>query len=196
MTTYSAPRRRDRLALQKTIFRYTLPSRIAALAVVVVVLALWWVVLQQVLHFGRTRDYTVFDTLGPEILSWVQKYNPFFWWGLVIVCSIFILYFLYGFVVFLHKRSLLKPVSASSVQSLLQTLSPGSHEVLAWAWDNQREPITVGVLQRTVNELRHGRYQQIKLSQEHAQLLAQAQTPAPTHAQTAEPATEEVLHTF
>lgn len=196
MTTYSAPRRRDRLALQKTIFRYSLPSHLTALFVVVVVFVLWLTALQQVLDFGRTRDYTVFDTLGPEVLTWVQKYNPFFWWGLVIVCSIFILYFLYSFVVFLHRRSLLKPISAHSVQILLNQLNSGSHEVLAWAWDNQREPITVGVLQRTVREIRHGRYQQIKLSQEHAQLLAQARVPTPTQMQTPPSDADEVLHTF
>lgn len=195
MTTSNAPRLRDRHALHKTIWRYTLISRVTAAAVVVIVALLWWAAIKKVVHFGSTRDYAVFDTLGPEILTWVERYNPFFWWGLVIICSIFVAYFLYVFVVFVHRRSQLTPISASSIEDLLGELQPGSREVLAWVWNDRREPITVGVLQRTVQALRQGRYEQITLSRAHARLLDQNQQNDPTE-DTAASSDKEVLHTF
>lgn len=192
MTANAAPRLRDRHVLHKTIFRYTLFSRIIALIVVLVVIFAWWRGLLRVLQFGRTRDYTTFDVLGPDILSWIQKYNPFFWWGLVVLGSLIILYFLYQFVVFMHRRSQLRPISSLTCEHLLQQLSPPSQEVLDWVWENRKEPITVGVLQRTLAALRQGRYQQIKLCQQHKALLHKAKE---KH-QLNQKSTKEVLHTF
>ncbi len=195
MKTSDAPRLRDRHALHKTIFRYTLMSRALATLVVVAVALFWWAAATKIIAFGRTRDYAVFDSLGAEILDWVERYHLFFWWGLVIICSIFIAYFLYVFVVFVHRRSQLTPISAHSVAQLLRELQPGSCEVLAWVWQDRREPITVGVLQRTVQALRHGRYELIKLSQAHADLLEQHQEQQRTQPLNAQKE-REVLHTF
>lgn len=195
MKTSDSPRLRDRSALHKTILRYTLVSRIAAVAVVVIVALLWWAAIKWVIGFGSSLDYAVFDTLGPEVLTWVERYNPFFWWGLVIICSIFIAYFLYVFVVFVHRRNRLTPISAHSIESLLRELSPASREVLAWVWQDRREPITVGVLQRTAQALRQGRYEQIKLSHTHARLIQQSQENTPSQGDP-DAGTKEVLHTI
>jgi len=192
MTAHTSPRLRDRHALHKAIFRYTLISRIAAAITVLVVCLIWWAIINRVLRFGRTRDYAAFDTLGPELLAWIQKYNPFFWWGLVVVCSIFILYALYAFVVFLHRRSQHIPISARSLEQLLGELNPASREVLSWVWDDRKNPITVGVLQRTALALRQGRYDLIRLSQEHAQLINNSQPDIPMP----RTQTKEVLHTI
>src|SRR5690625_5284660 len=81
MQTSDAPRLRDRSALHKTILRYTLFSRIIGAVVVVVVALLWWAAAKWVIHFGSTRDYAVFDTLGSEVLTWVERYHPFFCGG-------------------------------------------------------------------------------------------------------------------
>ncbi len=195
MQTSDAPRLRDRSALHKTILRYTLFSRIIGAVVVVVVALLWWAAAKWVIHFGSTRDYAVFDTLGSEVLTWVERYHPFFWWGLVIICSIFIAYSLYVFVVFIHRRSQMTPISARSVELLLRDLGPASREVLDWVWHDRREPITVGVLQRTVQALRQGRYEQIKLSHTHAQLIEESLKNTPPQP-TATVGDKEVLHTI
>src|SRR5690625_7992102 len=101
MKTSDSPRLRDRSALHKTILRYTLVSRIAPVAVVVIVALLWWAAIKWVIGFGSSLDYAVFDTFGPEVLAWVERYNPSFWWWLVIFCSLVIACFIYYIVVFL-----------------------------------------------------------------------------------------------
>lgn len=190
MNTLTQPTGHDRLALRRAILRYSATSYFIALAVVIVVLLIWWALLRRILNFGRTRDYSAFDSLGPEVLGWVQKYNPFFWWALVILASIFILYFLYSFVRSLHRRTQQRSLSAHHMQQLFQQLSPASIEVLDWVWNTRRDPITVGVLQHTLLALRLGRYQKIRLCQEHERLLTEALTPEDKVRDT------ETLHTF
>ena len=50
-------------------------------------------------------------------------------------------------------------------------LSPGAVQVLQWSWQDRREPITVGVLQRTQRQLQNGRAARIELAERHAALL-------------------------
>src|SRR5690606_3603852 len=108
----------------------------------------------------------------------VQQYNPFFWWAIVALCTLIIAYFVYAFVLAMNRRAKARRVGADIVAGLAAELSPAAIQVVQWSWQNRREPITVGVLQRAQVELQNGRAAQIHLAERHAALLDTAMTPS------------------
>jgi len=57
------------------------------------------------------------------------------------------------------------------VEQLVQQLSAPALDVLDWAWQDRRDPLSVGDLQRALAEMRNQRYQKITLAREHQALL-------------------------
>ncbi|MAK55384.1 MAG: hypothetical protein CML17_06025, partial [Pusillimonas sp.] len=77
------------------------------------------------------------------------------------------------------KRVNERVVATSVLGTLVAQLSEPAKDVLRWVWENPREPVTVGDLQQTRQELRGGRAQKIATSREHTQLLGSAPIDAP-----------------
>lgn len=165
------PTRADAALLRNTVLKLTAPGRVATVAVIVLAALLWWWLLHRVIRFGQELDYSGLEALGPQVLGFVQQYNPFFWWGVVAICTLIIAYFLYGFVDATNQRIRAKRVDADIVALLASRLSAPALQVLRWSWQNRREPITVGVLQQTRHELASGRASKIALAEQHAALL-------------------------
>ncbi|QIM48176.1 hypothetical protein G9Q38_02785 [Pusillimonas sp. DMV24BSW_D] len=173
------PTPRDFSALRNTLLKLTATHKIICTVVVVVVALVWYYLLQRVVAFGHTVDYTGLEVLGGPTIEFLNRYNPYFWWALVALCTLIIAYFLINFVRAGRKRVNAQVVATNTMQSLVAQLSEPAKDVLRWVWDNPREPITVGDLQQTSQELRNGRAQKIAISREHLQLLGSSPVDPP-----------------
>jgi len=165
------PTRADAALLRNTVLKLTAATRIFTVGVVIVAALIWWSLLHRVIAFGKGLDYSGLQALGGQVVTLVEQYNPFFWWAIVALCTLIIAYFLYGFVEAMNRRASARRVSADIVAVLASRLSPAAVQVVHWSWQNRREPITVGVLQRAQRELQSGRAAQIELAERHAALL-------------------------
>jgi len=171
------PTRADAALLRNTVWKLTAALRIFTVAVVAVAALVWWSLLHKIIDFGQGLDYSGLDALGAQVAAFVRQYNPFFWWAVVALCTLIIAYIVFGFVGSMNRRARNRRVDAVTVQGLAAQLSPAAIRVLQWSWQNRREPITVGVLQRARNELQHGRAAQIHLAEQHAALLEASGVP-------------------
>lgn len=69
------------------------------------------------------------------------------------------------------RRGRAKIVGEDTIQMLAAQLSEPAREVLRWSWQDRREPVTVGDLQRAAAELRSGRAAKIALARRQAAML-------------------------
>lgn len=169
--TQHQPTRQDDAVLRNTLLKLTAAQKILCTVVVAAVALIWYDLLNRLIAFGRGLDYTGLHALGAQIVEFLKHYNPFFWWGVVALCTLIIAYFLYGFIQSTQRWSQARLVSAETLAELLKHLSAPAREVLNWAWQDRRDPMTVGDLQRAHRELRAGRFGKIQLSARHAALL-------------------------
>jgi len=172
------PTRADASRLRNTVLRLTAATRVFTVGVVVIVAIVWWFLLHRLIAFGRDLDYSGLEAMGGQVAAIVKQYNPFFWWAIVALCTLIIAYFLFGFVGAMNRRASARRVDAATVAGLASDLSPPALQVLQWSWQNRREPITVGVLQRAHHELQAGRAARIELAQRHGALLDTALAPS------------------
>lgn len=170
-TERPGPSRADATLLRKTVWQLTAANRVLTVALIAIVAWVWWILLQKVVRFGKGIDYSGLEAFGARIATFIKQYNPFFWWAIVALCTLIIAYFLFGFVQAMNRRAAGRYVAADIVALLASRLSPPAVEVLQWSWVNRRDPITVGVLQRALHELKAGRAAKIALASSHAALL-------------------------
>ena len=175
-STLPAPTVKDRLAVHQTILRLTAAYKVIAAAIVVIVAVVWLTVINRILHFGRTLDYSGLEALGLDA-ALIQQYSPFFWWTVVIICSLLITYLLVNFVQYTRQRASQKIVSHQDLQDLLKKISPAAAQVIGWAWENRRYPVNVGVLQQSAVQLGAKRYTLICLAKDQESLLTQFAQP-------------------
>ncbi|HUH88242.1 MAG TPA: hypothetical protein VL003_09355 [Pusillimonas sp.] len=166
----------DHAILRSTLLKLTATQKILCTVVVAVVALVWYVLLNRLVAFGARMDYSGLQVLGAEATAFLQRYNAFFWWALVALCTLIIAYFLVGFVQSRRQHVRGKIVSADTFQALAGQLSEPAREVLRWAWQDRSRPVTVGVLQHAAAELRSGRAAKIVLARQQAQILG-ATTP-------------------
>ena len=165
--------RRDVTLVRRTLHHLTAAQKITCAVVIVITALIWWSLLKRLLTFGRSIDYSGLHALGAQTVALLQQYNPFFWWTVVVICTLLISYLLFNFVQYTRQRASQKIVSDSDLQQLLAKISPAASHVLAWAWENRRHPITVGVLQQTTAQLGANRYSLICLAKDQESLLQQ-----------------------
>jgi hypothetical protein len=175
-TTPNPSTRQDRALLRRTLWALTAIHKAVCVLVIAVVAVAWFSVLERVLAFGKTVDYSGLNALGGHAITLLQHYNPFFWWAVVVLCTLIIAYFLKLFVQASRRRVLARVVSQAVVQQLAMGLSPAGLDVLNWSWVNRREPLRVGDINRCVNELNAGRAQRIELARQHQELLGSRPT--------------------
>ena len=168
------PTRQDRALLRQTLLTLTATQKILCAVVIAVVALVWYDLLNRLLAFGRNIDYSGLHALGVQAVALLQQYNPFFWWSVVALCTLIIAYFLYSFVRSTQRTVRGRLVQEETVTMLADTLSEPAREVLRWAWQDRRDPISVGDLQRAYTEIRQGRAAKIVLARRHAAALALA----------------------
>lgn len=163
----------DRALLRRTLWSLTARHTVLCIVVVAVVALAWFSALKRVLAFGKTVDYSGLSSLGVQAIALLQQYNPFFWWAVVVLCTLIIAYFLKLFIQASHRQAMARIVSESVVARLANELGNTALDVLNWAWVNRREPLRVGDLDRALGELRNGRAARIQLARRHQALLDQ-----------------------
>jgi hypothetical protein len=114
--------------------------------------------------------------MGADASALLQRYNPYFWWAVVILCTILIAYLLTLAVRGLAGRARLKAVDPHSVEQLTDQLSAAALDVLLWAWQQRDEPLRVGDLQLAGRELRAGRAGRLQLAAIQRAALESART--------------------
>lgn len=156
------PKAQDHALLRTLLLKLTATQKIVAAAVVTIVVLIWYDLLNRLLAFGDAIDYAALHMLGAEGSALLQRYNPFFWWAMVVLCTIIIAYFLYLFVQSTAQHTRQRPVDEHSVAQLCHTLSAPALDVLLWAWQDRSEPLRIHDLQRTRDELRAHRATKIQ----------------------------------
>src|SRR5690554_4263318 len=96
--------RRDVTLVRRTLHHLTAAQKITCAVVIVITALIWWSLLKRLLTFGRSIDYSGLHALGAQTVALLQQYNPFFWWGIVILATLLIIYILYGFVASTQRR--------------------------------------------------------------------------------------------
>lgn len=184
-TQPTPPTAKDRLSIHKTVLRLTAIYKTAAVIVCLIVGIVWYAVIKRTLAFGAEMDYSGLEALGLDA-ALIKQYTPFFWWTMILICSLLVFYLLYHFVQYTRQLASQKIVSGPQLEELLNTLSPAAIQVLGWCWENRRFPITVGVLQQTQQQLAANRYALICLAKKQEKQLNKNRTITPSK--------EEVLH--
>ena len=142
------------------------------IAVSALILGVLYFVAKKILSFGKTIDYSLLnDTAVDSIIEYLERYDVYFWWAIVIIITLFVLSFINNLV-----RQSLDSFSKTNVpmpvaRHLFDTLSPMALEVLAWVWHERREPLKVNDLKLLSRELKQGRFSRIDEAREHARLL-------------------------
>lgn len=160
--------------MRSTLLKLTATHKILCTVVVAVVALVWYDLINRVIAFGEGVDYSGLQALGGDAIAFLQRYNAYFWWALVALCTLLIVYLLVAFVRASSERTRGKIVSAATFDGLVSQLSEPARDVLRWAWQDRSHPVTVGVLQRASAELKTGRAGKIELSRHQARSLAQA----------------------
>jgi hypothetical protein len=151
------PTRQDHLLLARILLKLTATTKILCALVIVIVARGRYDLHNRLLAVGRGIDYAGNHFMGAEASALLQRYNPYFWWAVVILCTILIAYLVTLTVRGLTARARLKTVDPHSVEQLTDQLSAPALDVLLWAWQQRDEPLRVGDLQLAGRELRAGR---------------------------------------
>ena len=184
----SRPTRQDANLLRMTLLRLTAVPVLICLAVVAAVALIWLRIARIALDFGRNLNYDGLGVLGEEGTALLIKYSPYFWWGIVLLATLLLALAVLRGLRAAGRGMRQRIIGESDIQALASSLSEPAREVLAWAWQDRRHPLTVGVLQHAARELRHGRAALIELARRQATLLALPEAgAAPTSPRRQEP---------
>jgi len=170
----------DQAALRSTLLKLTATQKILCTVVVAVVAIVWYDLLTRMIAFGERVDYSGLQALGGDAIAFLQRYNAYFWWALVALCTLIIFYLLVGFVRASAERARGKIITAETFDGLVSQLSEPARDVLRWAWHDRSHPVTVGVLQRAAAEMKSGRAGKIELSRHQARSLEHAESTSDT----------------
>lgn len=163
--------RHDVALVRRTLHHLTAAQKITCVVVIALAALVWWNIARRLLEFGKSIDYSGLHALGAQTVTLLQQYNPFFWWGVVALGSLLLIYLLYGFVHSSLQRVRRKLLNRQTVERLTGQLSESALEVLDWAWQDRRQPLTVGNLQHAFAEMRSDRAGKITLARQHEALL-------------------------
>ncbi|NLA89519.1 MAG: hypothetical protein GX844_06605 [Alcaligenaceae bacterium] len=144
------------------------------IALTALVLGILYVVANKILDFGKSIDYSFLDDIAATaVIEYLDKYNIYFWWALVVIIALFTLLFLNSMVRQSFRSFAETNVPMPVVRNLMSRLSPASLEVLSWVWNDRREPIKITDLKQLSQELRQGRFNRINDAREQEELLNQ-----------------------
>lgn len=158
--------------MSKILLKLTATPKILSATLVVLVALIWYELLNRLLAFGNGIDYAGNHLMGAEATALLQRYNPYFWGALVILCTLIVAWVTYLAIRAILVRARSRQVDDASFEQLTRQLSPPALDVLLWAWQTRDEPLRVGDLQLARQELAAGRSRRLQLA---AQQLAALQ---------------------
>lgn len=172
MNPRSSDYKRDIKLVDNTLLNLIKGRLFMLIAVSIVVLGVLYFVAKKILSFGRNLDYSILNNTAVEVaVDYLEQYDVYFWWAVVLIIALFVLSFINNFV-----RKSLDSFSHSNIpmpvaRNLLNTLSPMALEVLNWVWHERRDPLQVNELKLLSRELKQGRFSRIEEAKEQEQLL-------------------------
>lgn len=161
----------DVALMRKTIYTLTAAQKIICFIFVVIVANIWWALSKFVIGFGAKLNYQGLNALGENTYQIIEKYNYLIWWGLAAIITVIFFYVVYAFVAATQRSVKHKNISINTAQTLGEKLSHSGKQVLLWSWKNQQEPINIGVLQNTLQQMKSNRAAKINLLRQHKSIF-------------------------
>ncbi|CAM3609900.1 Poly-beta-1,6-N-acetyl-D-glucosamine biosynthesis protein PgaD [Bordetella sputigena] len=172
MNTTSPERvRQDGRLIRQTLLKLSSPRLVLRAVVIAVAVVIWLLVAQRILAFGATLDYQFLHPLGASTIELLNRINPYLWWAVALVWTLIVFFAVRGWLRANMEAARLRTVPADTFAELAGELSDEVIGVMRWSWGSRDEPFTVGDLQRTLWELRHGRIAKIAMVREQEALL-------------------------
>lgn len=169
--TPSALKKKDISLLNKTLFDLAKPRLILRILVVIIACVLWFLVAQWLLKFGARQDYAFLDQFNTQIVSFLNSINKYIWWGVILIGNLILYFILYSWISNGIQRAGSIVPKPETTRDLINNLSPDGKNVLAWVWQDQREPITIRVLDQTRQQLKSDRVQRLAQVDQQRRLL-------------------------
>ncbi|ANN75808.1 hypothetical protein [Bordetella flabilis] len=174
--------RQDSRLIRQTLLKLAFPRIVVRAIVIAVAVAVWLLVAQRILAFGATLDYQFLHPLGQATIDMLNRINPYLWWAVAIVWSLIVFFIVRSWLRSSLEAARVVPVPADTFTDLVAELCDDVIGVMRWCWGNREEPFTVGDLQRTLWEIRHGRIGKIAMVREQEGLLGISRPGAPSAA--------------
>ena len=147
----------DIRALSALVRKRSLTHWVTRAAILVVVAWVWLWICRQILIFGELMRYDRLEPLGPQVVSFMTKMNPYLWWVITAILTLILLSVIRTWLKNSLARSRKALVSVGDLQQLANIMTPEGIEVLQWVWDDEQGPISLGDLLRTREEIQSGR---------------------------------------
>lgn len=192
--TPSALKKKDISLLNKTLFDLAKPRLLLRIFVVALACAIWLWVAQWLLNFGARQDYAFLDQFSTQIVTFLNSINKYIWWGVILIGNLVLYFMLYSWISGSIERAGSIVPKQEVINKLINGLSPDGKNVLAWVWQDQREPITIRVLDQTRDQLKGPRVQRLAQVEQQRRLLGLPSVEAQTlgHSVVSAPAQEAV----
>lgn len=173
--TPSALKKKDISLLNKTLFDLAKPRLLLRLFVVALACALWLWIAQWLLNFGARQDYAFLNQFSTQIVTFLNSINKYIWWGVILIGNLILYFMLYSWISGSIERAGSIVPKQEVIERLINGLSQDGKNVLAWVWQDQREPITIRVLDETRDQLKGPRVQRLAQVEQQRHLLGLAE---------------------
>jgi len=163
--------RADSRLMRRAAGRLGLPYLLRRVVLVVVVVALYLMVANFILNYGRTVTYSGLGQPEDAAVAFLTRVNPYLWWALVVILGLIVFFWLKAAWTdaAAHERGVAVP--GQTLQGLASQLSPSSLAVMRWVWNDRSDPFSIGDLRRAAAETRGGRIEKLRLVEEQEALL-------------------------
>ena len=167
----AAVQQNDARLVSKTLLKLATPRIIMRAAVIIVTIVIWLWVAASILEFGAAQDYAFLNKFNVQLVSFLQSINTYLWWAVVLLGTLIVYFFLSAWYTGSVERAAYKTVPAETAAQLIGSLSPEGRDVLGWVWRDRSEPINIGNLKTTKDELDNNRVSKLAQIREQERLL-------------------------
>jgi magnesium-transporting ATPase (P-type) len=164
----------DIRTLNATLRKLRMPRWLWRVSVISISLLAFLWVSRHVLTLGALIRYDRLDPLGPQVVSFMTRINPYLWWGVVVILAVIVLSVLRAWLKASVVREKQTLVSVMELQKVADSMSSEGVDVLQWVWDAEAGPVTVGDLLRARDELRSDRVRKLATARAQALILQKA----------------------
>jgi len=117
------------------------------------------------------------EILGKTVIDFIMQYQKYFWWIVVLILGLIVLGSVLNYLKASLRRGRAALVPLKDIRGLCANMSPEGLDVLNWAWKDQTQPVTVGILQTTMAQIGTGRVRKLALARaQQAELSAALKT--------------------
>lgn len=169
----------DARVLSAALRKLCLPKWLWRSGVIAVAVIFWLWLAQQILIFGNLIRYDGLEPLGEQVVSFMTRFNPYLWIGIIVILSIIVLSLVRAWFRASVRQGRESVVAVSAVQHLAQNLSADGVDVLKWVWRHEEGPVTVGDLLRARDQIRSGRVRKLAMARAQYRALEEALAPPP-----------------